>query len=529
MNHRICAIGIDAANADLIECWRDELPNIDALIRRGRYGRTRGLDGFFVGSTWPSFYTGLSPAGHGHHSLVQLRPGSYDYHRMADGALVAGKPFWDQLSAAGKRVAVMDVPLSQISPGLNGVQTVEWGSHDALYGFQAVPTTLQREITSRFGAHPLGNSCDGARNSPRDYRLFIDKLTGAVATKAALTKHVLTLEPWDFALQVFTEAHCAGHQCWHLHDRAHPEHPSSIIAEIGDPLREVYHAIDAAIGDICSALDDEVVVVLFAAHGMSYWYGAQFMLPEILYKLGVTRPPQIQLETASFANRIGAFATSCWQQLPDNMRAQLRPLRDRVLRGNQISDSLPSLNVDVARSQCLPVINGLAVGGIRLNLKGREPAGVIEPGSEADGFVAALRADLLAITDLRTGHRLIRDVRRTRDLYAGHCIDALPDLLVEWNDEVPTGSRSVGMGRAATVVARSEKIGEVTGTNSYGRTGEHRRDGFCVFAGPGIESGALDSGVSLLDLAPTLSALLGVEMQDHDGRVLSDVCPQEGR
>ena len=77
--------------------------------------------------------------------------------------------------------------------------------------------------------------------------------------------------------------------------------------------------------------------------------------------------------------------------------------------------------------------------------------------------------------------------------------------------------------------ARSEKIGEVTGTNRYGRTGEHRRDGFCVFAGPGIESGAFDSGVSLLDLAPTLSALLGVEMQDHDGRVLSDVCPQEGR
>jgi predicted AlkP superfamily phosphohydrolase/phosphomutase len=63
-----------------------------------------------------------------------------------------------------------------------------------------------------------------------------------------------------------------------------------------------------------------------------------------------------------------------------------------------------------------------------------------------------------------------------------------------------------------------------TGTNNQGRTGEHRRDGFCVFAGMGIEPGQLNGPVSLLDLAPTFAALLGVELDDNDGHVLSDVC-----
>jgi hypothetical protein len=60
------------------------------------------------------------------------------------------------------------------------------------------------------------------------------------------------------------------------------------------------------------------------------------------------------------------------------------------------------------------------------------------------------------------------------DLYQGSCLDDLPDLLVEWSDEVPTGSEMVGGGIAAAVRASSAKIGSVEGVNQYGRTGEHR-------------------------------------------------------
>ena len=48
-------------------------------------------------------------------------------------------PFWSHLSRAGRRVAILDVPLTRIDPSINGLQVVEWGGHDSVYGFQTWP------------------------------------------------------------------------------------------------------------------------------------------------------------------------------------------------------------------------------------------------------------------------------------------------------------------------------------------------------------------------------------------------------
>jgi predicted AlkP superfamily phosphohydrolase/phosphomutase len=169
------------------------------------------------------------------------------------------------------------------------------------------------------------------------------------------------------------------------------------------------------------------------------------------------------------------------------------------------------------------VPNGFASGGIRLNLKGREPAGVLEPGAEADAFCAALAADLLAIIDDRTGEPAIRRVVRTADLYDGPCLAELPDLLVDWDDRAPTSSATVGRGNDAVVRLRSPKLGLVEGPNLYCRTGEHRIEGMLVAAGPGIASGTLGRAVSVLDYSPTLTGLLGVTPAQGEGRPIEAV------
>ena len=112
----------------------------------------------------------------------------------------------------------------------------------------------------------------------------------------------------------------------------------------------------------------------------------------------------------------------------------------RHLRPAVEADELPRLWADPQRSLCFPVANGLPVGGIRMNLEGREPAGLLEPGAEADRFCEQLAADLTALEDPRTGCRLIRRVARTAELYQGPHIDELPDLLVEWSDDGPVAN-----------------------------------------------------------------------------------------
>jgi predicted AlkP superfamily phosphohydrolase/phosphomutase len=521
---KVLVLGIDAANPALVKQWAEDgtLPNIRSLLARGLLGDTWSLDGFFVGSTWPSFYTGVTPARHGVHYQVQLKPGTYEFHRPASGEFVKCAPFWSHLSHAGRRVAVLDVPLSRIDRSLNGIQVVEWAGHDAVYGFQTWPTHVAETIRSQFGSYPLAPCCDAIGRSAEDYRAFIDALVRGARTKASLTREFLQQGGWDFFMQVFTETHCAGHQCWHLHDVTHPAHDPSLLTAMGDPLRRVYAAVDTAIGELLEHAGAALVVVL-VAHGMSYWYGAQFLLQEILFRLGVAQPPPASPARTGALSAAVAGARGIWRRLPHSIRGRLAPVRDRLLGASEGAERLPTIGVDPQLSSCFPVNNGLAVGGIRLNLIGREPQGMLQPGSEADAFCGHLAEVLLDIVDERTDGALVRRVLRTADLYTGEHLDDLPDLLVEWSDAVPTGSMLVGGGAGAVVRARSPTIGIIEGVNHYGRTGEHRPQGLFIAAGPGVRPGRLDRVASILDFAPTFASLLHVNLPHCDGQPLPEL------
>jgi predicted AlkP superfamily phosphohydrolase/phosphomutase len=254
---------------------------------------------------------------------------------------------------------------------------------------------------------------------------------------------------------------------------------------------------------------------------MAHWYGAHFLLGEILQRLGVTMaPPEPQ---PGAYDRVRSGLRGAWRSLPGSVRKSVRAVRDRVWPVPESGDDLPSLRADPARSRCFVVGNGLAVSGIRLNLAGREPLGTLRPGPDADAFCARLAADLLAIVDERTGRPLVAAVRRTAELYEGGALDRLPDLLVEWSDEVATGSTAHAGGAGARVRARLPNGDVVEGTNDYGRTGDHRPDGWLVAAGPGITPGMALPPVSLLDLAPTFAAMAGVTLHGVDGTAIREL------
>lgn len=517
MSTRVLVLGIDAGSHDLIEAWAAEgvLPTVRALLGRGVVGPTESVEGFFVGSTWPSFYTGASPAEHGIHSLVQLRPGTYELDRCYTGDFVKREPFWNHLSRAGRRVAILDVPLTGVSRGLNGIQTVEWGSHDANYGFRTWPPGLAREVRARFGGHPLSESCDQDHRSPVQFVDFTRRLVDGVHKKAALTRHYLARGDWDLFVQVFTESHCAGHQCWHLHDRRAPAWDAATVAATGDPIRDVYVAIDAAIGDILTDVGRDTLVVLLVSHGMSYRLGAQFLLRDLLVRLSVAAPSPLPAPGGG-----GALSTALawgWACTPEVVRRPVRGTRARLRRWNDARAWPRALPPEARRGRCFLVDNGLVVGGIRLNLAGREPRGRLTPAA-APEFCEVLTGDLLDVVDAESGHPVVARVLRTDELYRGAYRHHLPDLLVEWSDDKALGSASVGAGHGATVRLTSRRIGTLEGINGYCRTGDHRRQGLFAAVGPALEPGRLPDPVSIMDFAPTFAHLLGVEVPGGAGR-----------
>ena len=511
MTRRVALFAIDAGNRFLLEEWAREghLPNLRGLLARGLKGRTMSLPGLFTGATWPAFQTGVNPARNGVFSWMQIVPGTYEERRCLTGEALKREPFWNHLGRAGRRVTVLDIPLSGVSTGLNGVQLVEWGAHDAQYGFRTWPPQLAREVESRFGRHPMPSSCNADRDTA-GYIDLRDRLVAGVRKRSQVMQHFLRKNDWHFFAQAFSESHCVGHQCWHLHDPAHPRHDAAQARAVGDPIFDVYRAIDAAIGDALGCLDDETTVVVLASHGMGYKYGPQVLVDRILLGLGVAAPAPAAPPAPPMQRRRDALdplLTWGWQHMPKALQTLLGPVR-APLRDWMLPDRpAPPPLVDPAASLCFRVENNHAHAGLRVNLIGREPRGRVAPGAEYEAFCETLARDLGDIVDLDTGTRVVSRVLRTDDLYRGEHRDVLPDLVVEWSDYAPISRIRIG----------SPRLPEISGEYKFCRTGDHFPGGMFVAAGPGLPTGTLDRTVSIMDFAPTFCAMLGVDLPDVDG------------
>jgi predicted AlkP superfamily phosphohydrolase/phosphomutase len=153
----------------------------------------------------------------------------------------------------------------------------------------------------------------------------------------------------------------------------------------------------------------------------------------------------------------------------------------------------------------------LGIGGVYLNLKGREPQGVVEPGEEAKKLSAAIAAELQTLTDAKTGQPVVRRAYRAEEVYKGPEAAQAPDLLIGFERGY----------RASWQTALGGVPRELIEDNTKKWSGDHIVDPELV---PGIllvnRALSLDKP-HLADIAPTILKLVGAAVPDAvDGRVL---------
>lgn len=138
-------------------------------------------------------------------------------------------------------------------------------------------------------------------------------------------------------------------------------------------------------------------------------------------------------------------------------------------------------------------------GFLRVNLRGREPEGIVEPGAEYEVILQRLEADLKQLIDPQTGEPAMKQVTRARDLFdCNPLVSSLPDLFVEWQP-VPYFVERVLHPKAELVQQKPE----------FYRGSDHSHNGFIAAAGPLVQGRGAIGDVSLLDLAPTFLSLIG--------------------
>ena len=491
MTARVLFVGLDSADKTLVQRWceQGELPTLSRLMRQSTRAKTLNPPGLFVGAIWPSFYTGCSAARHGRFAYRQLIHGTYETHEMTT-ADIDGVPFWRHLSDAGRRVGIIDVPKSRLTPDINGFHFVDWGTHDADFsvGFHGWPEQLAEDFRQRYGTDPVG-PCDRPGRGVSEFGEFTDALLDRVKRKGDLSCELLEKEDWDFFATVFGDPHCVGHQCWHIHDASHPDHSPKAVAALGDPLLRVYKALDHEVGRLIEAAGPEARVFVLASHGMRPNYAATYFLDDILR--GLAHSPKTR-------GSIYRVLNQAWELVPLPMRKLLKPLQNRVRED--------LLGGDRATRACFQVPNNGVYGGIRVNLKGREPNGTVSPGAELDQLYQTLNDQLSTLVNPRSGERLVKRLWRLEEWYGEGAEGEFPDFFVEWNRDSFIDS------------AELQGKGVITVPTVSTRTGDHENEGLLFVAGGGVSTGSEIDQIRVEDLAPTFCRLLDVEPQGYDGQ-----------
>ena len=190
--------------------------------------------GLFVSGIWPTMFTARRPEHHGYTCWVGIEPSTYA-DRGTSPREAEGAPFWEHLTHAGLRSALIDVPHSWPSPDHDGVMVCEWSGHDRHFGLRSWPPG--RGGSPGGPARPPPSERAGAQSgtSVRTMRLAArrphrhrtadelttmrDLLVRGIETKTAASLEYLGEDDWDLFVSVVGETHCSGHQFWHLHDQ----------------------------------------------------------------------------------------------------------------------------------------------------------------------------------------------------------------------------------------------------------------------------------------------------------------------
>ena len=512
---KVLLIAVDSGDSRLVREWAAEgyLPAFAQLLRTGVTAPIGTPAGVLEGAIWPTLLTSSSPARHGLFAYRQLEPGTYRLDVAMRADRLTDSPFWLPLSAAGKRVAVVDAPFARPHPGLNGIQVTNWGAHDSWsWERSSWPPDLITELVARFGEHPVP-TCDGRDRTLADYEDLRDRLIAGVERKTALLLHCLEREPWDFFFGVFSESHCVGHQYWRFMDSGGPAYDADAPAPLRTAIRDVYQAIDTGVASLIKRCDLDTHVVVLLSHGMGPYYHGSHLLNQVLARLGVNDParavgPGLRPRAdRKFRQRLWSARHLLPQRWRDRVKAHLpAALVDRVV----VSPPHP-----FARKRVFQVPSSNMTAGLRINLKGREPQGLVEPGAEYDALCRELRDALMALENPNTGGKAVQWVARTDELYRGPRLHWLPDVLVEWDHSAPITALC------------SHQIGTVSGVARTGRSASHWSNALLLGVGPRFGTGPVGREIQTADIAPTILEFFGVRRPpDYEGvSALSALCP----
>jgi predicted AlkP superfamily phosphohydrolase/phosphomutase len=508
---KVFILGFDGATPELITAWaaRGELPHFAHLLRHGAWGTLQSTIHPLTPQAWTSLLTGTNPGKHGVFDFSQREPDSYRFG-LANSRSRRSAPIWNIIGPAGRSTGVVNVPLTYPPEPLPGfmISGMHSPSLEKAVFPKGILTFLQQEVPDY--------RIDVMSHWYRSYDTFLEHVREMGEARLRAVTRLHAREQPDCMIAVFVGIDRLQHALWGQMD--HPAHPGARAAwKYAHAVLDAYRQADRFLGRIQELLDDQTVLIVISDHGFGNLdkdvYLNRFLLDEGFLRFDdralLRSPRDIPLLFDDPAPEYPWLARHprLARRLPFRLA---RPALARAVRKGWFCQELRSFErIDWKHSEAYSA--GL-FGNIYLNLKGREPQGIVEPGDEARRVRQRIKQRLLRLRDPDDGFRLVDRVFEAEELYAGAELSRAPDLIVvmrDWSCITRGGAEFAG--------------NRLVSPPRLDHTGNHRLHGICGIAGAPVRAGARLRGARIIDILPTALALLDVHIPPEiDGRCLSE-------
>jgi len=317
----------------------------------------------------------------------------------------------------------------------------------------SAPATYARELAEQIGLFStLGMAEDhnGHNNGRFDATDYLAQCALVFEEREKMMKFELERFQEGFLFTLFDTPDRVQHMLWRFRDPGHPCYEPDMAAQLGSKIEEMYQRCDRLLGQVMEAVDDSTLLMALSDHGFN-----------------------------SFQR---AFDTNTWL-----WQNGLLKLKD----GKKPSEELNgAVDIDWSNTHAYAV----GLGGIYLNLRGRESGGIVEEGAGADRVRKAVQDGLTGIGDPEKRAVGVRSVSPREKIYSGPYLADAPDLLVNFMPGFRVSWQSALGGF-------SECLFE---DNRRNWSGDHIIDPEAV---PGIlfmNKAATATDCSIVDLAPTI-------------------------
>ncbi|MER3445438.1 MAG: phosphodiesterase [Candidatus Dadabacteria bacterium] len=453
---KLLIIGLDSAVPDLVfNKWIEELPNLRRLMEKGIYGPLESTHPPITVPAWTSMMSSKDPGQLGCYGFRNRRDYSYNGYAIANSTAVRCDRVWDVLSGSGKKVILLGVPQTYPTKPINGCIVTDFLTPSTKNEY-TYPSDLKDEIERVSGGYVL--DVENFRTDDKD--VLLERIYEKTRKHFKVAKHLISTKPWDFFMLVEMGTDRIQHGFWSYMDPEHHKYRAGNTFE--NAIKEYYIYCDREIGDLLSLVPKDTVVMVVSDHGARKMEGG-ICFNEWLIKEGY-------LTLKEYPSRLTAIG-----------------------------------DVEIDWTRTLAWGDGGYYGRLFMNVKGREPQGIIDP-KDYERVRSELIDKIEAVED-HEGKNIGSRAYRPEDLYR-EVKGVAPDLIVYFGN---LNWRSVGSVGLRSIYTFENDTGPDEANHDW--------QGIFILnemgCRAGIEGGYRE-GYRIYDIGPTVLTLFGMKLKDNN-------------